>query len=451
MIPVTNFSPFTALRKPAKKLKFSRNDRVSDKKVIGICSFEVASLMSKMIQLWNYVNDDVNISPDFIDSVGIENLLKDDNNGVLDLIYGEVIYIFCEVAKIIVRLAKQCRDVRLKNLEHEIEGQLVKRKNSWILPFSCKKMDENIKKMENLITQNEKLYEEMEKIMKLERKLKGTNTVQRLFQLETKIETKQLKVSHLKKPLWNATYDGIVLLLCKCLFTTFVRLESLFNVVHVYGDVKSMDIVRRQTTENFPTKILARLWSFSEGNRKTSPIDSFARCFADYPVTRKSKIRLSIFKTRLQCPPADTLGDAKLEQHYANAILEIDTLVMLPSTITEAKIHELKKMLPRNISSVVKERLKLVQNEENLSVSREKVSQILAWLTPLAHNTLTRWMAEQRYAHQNINDCGEELLLQVETLCFADKEKADAVLSELLVGLTHMYLARNDSVIVVQK
>lgn len=128
----------------------------------------------------------------------------------------------------------------------------------------------------------------------------------------------------------------------------------------------------------------------------------------------------------------DTPGDAdaKLEQNYAKAILQIDTLVMLPNMITEAEIHILKKMLPRNISFLVKEKLKLVQNEENLSVSLEKVSQILDWLTPLAHNTLTRWMYEQRYAHQNINDCGEELLLQVETR------------SELLVGLTHIYLAQ---------
>lgn len=221
MIPVTEFSPFTAFRKPAKKQKCSLNDRVFDKKVIGICSFEVASLMSKMIQLWKYVNDDVNISQDFIDSVGIENLLKDDidNNGVLDLIYGEVIYIFCEVAKIIVRLAKQCSDARLNNLEHEIEGQLVNMKNSWIVPFSCKKMDENIKKMENLVTDNEKLYVEMQKIIKLERKLEGRISVQRLLQLETEMETKQLKVSHLKKPLWNATYDDIVLLLCASVYS----------------------------------------------------------------------------------------------------------------------------------------------------------------------------------------------------------------------------------------
>lgn len=198
-----------------------------------------------------------------------------------------------------------------------------------------------------------------------------------------------------------------------------------------------MQIVRCQTTENFPTKILARFWSFSKGNRKTSPIESFARCIADHPVTRESKIHLSIFKTRLQCPSVDTLGDAKLEQNYAKAILEIDTLVMLPTMITEAKIDKLKRMLPRNISLVVKERLKLVPNEENPSVSLEKASQILDWLTPLAHNTLTRWMSEQRYAHQNINDCGEELLLQVETLFFADKEKADAVLSELLVALAY--------------
>lgn len=436
MVPVADFSPFTASWKATKK-----NDQVSDKKVIGVCSFEVASLMSKMIQLWNFLNDDVDISQ-VSESVGIEKLLKDNNDGILDLIYGEVMYIFCQAARILVRLAKNCSDARLQNLEHEIEGQLLRMKNSWILPFSHKKMEENIKKMEDLITDNEKLYAEMQNIRKLEKELVGKSTVQRLLQLETNIEAKELEVSHLKRPLWDTNYDDIVFILSKCLFTTFVRIESLFNVVHVPDDVKSLKLVRGQTTEKSPAKRLARVGSYSKGNRKTGTIESFARCIADHSVTRKNKISLSILKTRLQSPSFGTLGDAKLEQTYANAILEIDTLVMLPNMITEAKIRELKKMLPRKISFIVKERLKLVGNEEKLSVSLDMISQILDWLTPLAHNTLTRWMSEQKYAHQNINDSGEKLLLQVETLCFADKEKADAVVSELLIGLTHIYLGQ---------
>ncbi|WOH07216.1 hypothetical protein DCAR_0626645 [Daucus carota subsp. sativus] len=451
MVPVADLSPFPALWKAVKKndqvsdKKVTRVCSDSDKKVLGVCSFEVASLMSRMIQLWNFLNKNVEKSQDFIDSVGIENLLKD-NNGISDLVYGEVIYIFCEVARIIVRLAKRCSDARLKNLEHEIEGQLLKMKNSWIILLPCKKMDETIKEMGNLVTDNQNLYALMQELVKLEEKLEGKNSVQRLFQLETKIEETQVKVSHLKRSLWNAYYDDIVLLLSKCLFTIFVRIESLFNVVHVPGDDENMNLVRGQTTEKLPINRLAKLWSSARGNRKTSPLENLARCMVDHSVTRESNgpgnKTLSIFKTRMQSPSSGTLGDAELEKRYANAILEIDTLVMLPILISDAKLRELKKMLPRKISFVVKERLKLVQNETSLSVSIDMISEILNWLTPLAHNTITRWMSEQKYAHQNINTCGEKLLLQVETLCFADKEKADAVVSELLIGLTHINLAQ---------
>nr|CAD1843901.1 unnamed protein product [Ananas comosus var. bracteatus] len=66
---------------------------------------------------------------------------------------------------------------------------------------------------------------------------------------------------------------------------------------------------------------------------------------------------------------------------------------------------------------------------------KEKLEKILVWLAPMAHSMI-RWQTERNFEQQQIVLKGNVLLL--ETLYFADREKTEAVICELLVGLNYI-------------
>lgn len=62
------------------------------------------------------------------------------------------------------------------------------------------------------------------------------------------------------------------------------------------------------------------------------------------------------------------------------------------------------------------------------------------WLSPMATNTLL-WQRERRVEMTNFDARPPVLLLQ--TLHFADKEKTEAAIVEVLVGLSFIYMHEN--------
>ena len=66
---------------------------------------------------------------------------------------------------------------------------------------------------------------------------------------------------------------------------------------------------------------------------------------------------------------------------------------------------------------------------------KERLEEILKWLAPLAHNMI-RWQSERNFEQQQIVKRTNVLLLQ--TLYFADCQKIEAVICELLIGLNYI-------------
>ncbi|KAJ0970285.1 hypothetical protein J5N97_023162 [Dioscorea zingiberensis] len=64
-----------------------------------------------------------------------------------------------------------------------------------------------------------------------------------------------------------------------------------------------------------------------------------------------------------------------------------------------------------------------------------KMENILSWLAPMAHNMI-QWQMERNFEQQQIVLRSNVLLL--ETLYFADREKTEAAICNLLVGLNYM-------------
>ncbi|XAR57387.1 hypothetical protein NMG60_11025519 [Bertholletia excelsa] len=139
--------------------------------------------------------------------------------------------------------------------------------------------------------------------------------------------------------------------------------------------------------------------------------------------------------------PASTVGGSALALHYANVIIVIEKLLHYPHLVGEEARDDLYQMLPTSLRLSLKTSLK--SYVKNLAIYdaplahswKERLDQILRWLAPLAHNMI-RWQSERNFEQQQIVTWTNVLLLQ--TVYFADREKIEAAICELLVGLNYI-------------
>ncbi|KAF4367988.1 protein PSK SIMULATOR 2 [Cannabis sativa] len=230
---------FRSLWKTPKK-----HEAAVEKAIIGVLAFEVASLMSKMIHLWQSLTDKqvARFREEITNSVGIKKLISDDDEYIVKLICTEMIDNVLHVAKAVARLGKKCNDPTLKSFEQAF--------NEWIRygvdpngwAFTWKKMERKAKKMEKFISLNANLYQEMEVFADLEQTLRRMKSNEdsdaaSLLEFEKKVTWKKHEVKRLKDDsLWNRTYDYTVLLLARFMFTLFGRIK------HVFGAPQMIDI-----------------------------------------------------------------------------------------------------------------------------------------------------------------------------------------------------------------
>ncbi|XP_057959484.1 uncharacterized protein LOC131151965 [Malania oleifera] len=136
-----------------------------------------------------------------------------------------------------------------------------------------------------------------------------------------------------------------------------------------------------------------------------------------------------------------TIGGSALALHYANVIIVIEKLLRYPHLVGEEARDDLYQMLPSSLRSSLRTNLKayvkhLAIYDAPLAHDwKETLDGILSWLAPLAHNMI-RWQSERNFEQQQIVTRMNVLLLQ--TLYFADREKTEAAICELLVGLNYI-------------
>lgn len=149
-------------------------------------------------------------------------------------------------------------------------------------------------------------------------------------------------------------------------------------------------------------------------------------------------------KSRLLNAPPESLGAAGLALHYANVIIVIQKLAEAPHLIGLDARDDLYNMLPASVRTTLKSSLKpcskslssLVNDPALAGEWSDAISRILEWLAPLAHNMI-RWQSERSFEQQNLVSRTNMLLVQ--TLYFANQEKTEAIITELLVGLNYIW------------
>ncbi|XP_028756459.1 uncharacterized protein LOC114715749 [Neltuma alba] len=436
---VTNSFDSVRPSKPSllKKPSFKSNKR----HVVGVLAFEIAGLMSKLLHLSHSLSDPsiIRLRNDAVSLEGVRKIISNDESFLLSLVCAE----FAENLRILVdsvsRLCLKCQDPNIRSFDPIFRGFAGSGidPNRWVLS-GPKEIEACHKKMERYVTLTAALYKEMDEISVLESGLRKTlqhcndnKEQKKAYELQQKIFWKKQEVKDLKdRSLWNRTFDSVVPLLVRTIFTVLARIKHVFAIGNSFPSLSrslSTSAVIYPSDQNQN----ASSCTFVSGPLKSPELeddknDSISGFFESH--------------CNLLNPPPSTLGAAALALHYANLIIVMEKMIKSPHLVGLDARDDLYAMLPNSIRSSLRSRLKGVGFCASDAVLagewRDALGRILGWLSPLAHNMI-KWQSERSFEQQNLVQKSNNVLL-LQTLFFANKEKTEAAITELLVGLNYI-------------
>ncbi|KAL4182429.1 hypothetical protein AMTRI_Chr11g149970 [Amborella trichopoda] len=214
--------------------KKSSHERV----VIGVLGFEIASLMSKVVHLWQSLSDKqvIRLRNEVINLDGVRKLVSDDEDFLLGLACAEILDNLAFIARSVVRLGKKCSDSALQGFEHLFEEFVKNGTDSCNWEFNLKKIERKIKKMERLISLTSNLYQELEVLSELEqtlRRMQSSNDPNKgnVYEFQQKVVWQRQEIKHLRDvSLWNRGYESTTRLLVRSVFTIFGRIKRVFGL-----------------------------------------------------------------------------------------------------------------------------------------------------------------------------------------------------------------------------
>ncbi|EEF51505.1 conserved hypothetical protein [Ricinus communis] len=395
--------------------------------------------MSKLFHLWQSLSDKniIRLRNESISIEGVRKMVSNDESFLLGLACAEMVQNLRLLAKSVSRLSKRCEDGNLRRFERLFDefANSGHDPNFWVL--SSKEMEAKNKKMDRYVTVTATLYKEMEELSTLEGGVRkalqcidheSTTKGQKIMDLQQKIFWQRQEVKYLKeRSLWNRSFDGVVSMLVRSIFTILARIKLVFGIGPGYPTSLPRSLSASATvhpTENPST------CNFVSGPLKSTKLEG-------------DKDLVDMFfesNSKLLKPPETTLGAAALALHYANLIIVMEKMIKSPQLVGVDARDDLYSMLPNSIRSSLRARLKGVgfsASDPLLAAEwRDALGRILGWLSPLAHNMI-KWQSERSFEQQNLVPRTNVLLLQ--TLFFANKEKTEAAITELLVGLNYIW------------
>ncbi|KAG6640493.1 hypothetical protein I3843_09G007400 [Carya illinoinensis] len=221
----------------------------NDKGVIEILAFEVASLMLKVVNLWQSLGDKElhRLREEVANSIGLKKLVSDDDDYLMELALNEIVENFVFVARSVARFGKRCRDPIYHRFEQFVNDP-IQNGFQWVgWEYKWKKMERKVKKMERFIASMTQLSQELEVLVELEQTLRRMQNAElnraKVLDFQQKVIRQRHEVRNLRgmSP-WNRTYDYIVRLLMRSLFTILERIKHVlgtFQVPSVEANVDS--------------------------------------------------------------------------------------------------------------------------------------------------------------------------------------------------------------------
>lgn len=230
-----------------------------EKATVGILAFEVVSLMSKLVSLWNSLSDKeiARFRAEVSNSLGVRKLVSDDDDFLMDLASDEIIENFGYVAKAVVRLGKRCTDPVFHRLEQYFNDPIEKGVEWYGWEYRWKKMERKVKKMDRFIAATLQLHQELDVLTELEqtlRRMQVNTEVDRvkLLEFQQKVMWQRQEVRHLREMSpWNRTYDYTVRLMARSLFTILERIQRVFEISQ-RASLEGSNISERMNADRLP-------------------------------------------------------------------------------------------------------------------------------------------------------------------------------------------------------
>jgi hypothetical protein len=268
------------------------------------------------------------------------------------------------------------------------------------------------------------------------------------------IFSKKQDVKNLKQTsLWGCTFDAVVSSLARAAFTVLARIKLVFGDGGGGRDQRHAPLHRSLTLSSaiHPSADAPPTPSRKSMSMEAVPFD------VDLQVQCANKRRRGFFdhSSATLVPQAGTLGAAALAPRYAGLVISIERLARSPQRLVGPdERDELYGMLTASVRAQLRARLRGAVAEADAGLAAEwraALGGILEWLTPMAHATV-RWQAERSFEQRKTTTVasstdiarlpsraggGNTFLLQ--TLQFADRDKVEAAVSELLVGLNYVW------------
>lgn len=236
-----------------------------EKAVIGILTFEVSTLMSKVVNVWQCLSEKqiIRLHEEILSAPGIQKLVSEDGDYLMGLVLAELLDSLGCVAESVARLGKRCADPSYHNLDNVFYG-FVDAGLNWLgWEYSLKKMEKKVKKMERFAAVSSQLFQELEVLAELEQNFRRMHSSVGLSQLkllefQQKVMWQRQEVRNLREMSpWVRTYDYTVRLLLRALITIAGRIK------HVFGEKQVRTVLKSNGYESVTNDCLVRSHSVS--------------------------------------------------------------------------------------------------------------------------------------------------------------------------------------------
>ncbi|PIN07597.1 hypothetical protein CDL12_19833 [Handroanthus impetiginosus] len=387
---------------------------------LGILAFEAAKTMSRLVSLYKSLSDEeiCRLKNDVIKSEGISYLNSADEEFLLSLASAERLEDLDRAANVVSRLGKKCDDFGLNRFDIFYMDMKLGIIDLGKLEYGTRVAAKKVREMEKLVETTSCLHAALAGLTELEiletkmKLLKNKN-----FDIFVqKIEHQRNEVRNFREiSLWSKSFDKIVDLMARIICVIYARICSVFGPQKKFSPKLTRPHSGPILTKSKP--VLIRFYS-----RKT---------FDDEEnVAKKDEV--------FHAAGPGTVGGSGLALRYANVILSAEKYLESTAAISYDERESLYQMLPENLKGVVRMKLgknmKMVEDDESLAEGwRTAVEEMMRWLVPVARDTV-KWQMERNFEKMKFDGEGWVLLLQ--TLHFADKEKTEAAIVEVLVGLS---------------
>ncbi|XP_022968635.1 uncharacterized protein LOC111467797 [Cucurbita maxima] len=399
---------------------------------VGVLAFEIAALMSKLLHLWQSLSDThiIRLRNESLSLEGVHKIVSNDEPFLLGLACAEMTENLRLLANSVSRLCIKCNDADLRSFHRAFDdfADSGRDLHNWILKE--KEMECRNKRVERLVTVTATLHKEMDELSVMEAGLRkavanlqscqqenSSPLEQKIIDLQQRIVWQRQEVKYLKeKSLWNRTFDTVMSILARSVFTTLARIKFVFGL------------------GQFPSSLPRSL----SASAAVHPLKNLNDNGKEFPVSKNAFFEPN---SKLLKPPMSTLGATGLALHYANLIIVMDKMIKSPQLVGVDARDDLYSMLPNSVRSALRARLRGVgftASDPSLAGEwREAMGRILEWLSPMAQNMI-KWQSERSFEQQNYMAPKTNVML-LQTLYFANKDKTEAAITELLVGLNYIW------------